>query len=172
MSLKEKTLRYNDRNKFQVSDLVNNMFLRIYQPSDCREIMKLFYNTVHTVNAGDYSSEQINAWAPWDLDERQWDNSLREHYTVVAIENNEIIGFGDIDRTGYLDRLYVHALHQGEGVATAICDLLENCVEGTVTTQASITARPFFEGRGYRVVRQQTVERKGVQMTNFVMKKS
>ena len=148
------------------------MFFRIYQPSDCREIMNLFYNTVHTVNAGDYSPEQINAWAPRDLDERQWDNSLREHYTVVAVENNEIIGFGDINRTGCLDRLYVHTSHQGEGVATAICDRLEHYAEGTVTTQASITARPFFESRGYRVVRQQTVERKGVKMTNFVMKKS
>ena len=36
---------------------------------------------------------------------------------------------------------------------------------------ASITARPFFEQRGYRVVRQQQVERGGVLLTNFVMEK-
>ena len=148
------------------------MLLRSYRSSDCREIMNLFYHTVHTVNAKDYSPEQIDAWAPRDLDERQWDHSLREHYTVVAVENNEIIGFGDIDRTGYLDRLYVHALHQGEGVAAAICDRLEHYAEGPVMTQASITARPFFEGRGYQIVRQQTVERRGVPMKNFLMKKS
>ena len=33
----------------------------------------------------------------------------------------------------------------------------------------SITARPFFERRGYRVVREQQVERQGIMLTNFVM---
>lgn len=27
------------------------MIIRDYQPSDCKEITELFYNTVHTVNA-------------------------------------------------------------------------------------------------------------------------
>lgn len=37
--------------------------------------------------------------------------------------------------------------------------------------QASLTARPFFEGRGYRVVKAQQVERRGVLLPNFVMEK-
>ena len=36
---------------------------------------------------------------------------------------------------------------------------------------ASITARPFFEKRGYRVIREQQVERKGILLTNYVMEK-
>lgn len=40
-----------------------------------------------------------------------------------------------------------------------------------ITTHASITARPFFEARAYRVIREQRVERHGVRMTNFVMEK-
>ena len=44
-------------------------------------------------------------------------------------------------------------------------------MEGPVTTHASITARPFFEKRGYRVVKEQQVERHGVLLTNFVMEK-
>lgn len=40
-----------------------------------------------------------------------------------------------------------------------------------MTTHASITARTFFEARGYRVVRQQQVERQSVALTNFVMEK-
>ena len=31
------------------------MFIREYQSSDCKELTKLFYNTVHTVNAKDYT---------------------------------------------------------------------------------------------------------------------
>ena len=93
------------------------------------------------------------------------------HSAYVAVEGDTIIGFGDIDKTGYLDRLYVHADYQKKGAATAICSRLEQAVSGKITTHASITARPFFEKRGYRVVREQQVERKGVFLTNFVMEK-
>ena len=80
-----------------------------------------------------------------------------------------IVGFGDMASDGYLDRLYVHADHQGQGIATALCDRLEQAVQGPITTHASITARPFFEKRGYAVIKEQTVERQGVALTNFVM---
>lgn len=134
--------------------------------------MDLFYHTVHIINARDYTTEQLDAWAPEDPDEKQWNHSLQKHYTVVAVENDEIVGFGDIDSAGYLDRLYVHARHQGKGIASAICDQLERSNNGSVTMHASATARTFFEKRGYRVVKQQTVERRGVKMTNYVMRKS
>jgi len=39
------------------------------------------------------------------------------------------------------------------------------------TTEASITARPFFEKRGYQVVKEQSIRRKGQTLTNFLMKK-
>lgn len=93
------------------------------------------------------------------------------HYSIVAVDGEIIVGFGDIDQTGYLDRLYVHANHQGKGVAAAICNKLEQAVQGKVVTHASITARPFFEKRGYRIVREQQVERKGIFLTNYVMEK-
>lgn len=99
-----------------------------------------------------------------------------------------IIGFGDMDDTGYLDRLYVHKDYQGRGVATAICDRLEEefCLSrgrllqnsavqkrknDTFTTHASITARPFFEKRGYTVAKAQQVVRKGISIRNYIMRK-
>ena len=83
-----------------------------------------------------------------------------------------IVGFGDIDKTGYLDRLFVHADYQGKGIATAICNQLEQTVQGDITTHASITAKPFFEKRGYKIVKEQQVERQGIFLTNFCMKKN
>lgn len=147
------------------------MDIRRYQQSDCKELTELFYNTVHTVNAKDYTKEQLNIWATGQVDLKKWDLSLQEHYSIVAVENNVIVGFGDIDKTGYLDHLFVHADYQGKGIATAICDTLEQFVEENITTHASITARPFFEKRGYKVVKEQQVERQGIFLTNYVMVK-
>lgn len=151
------------------------MKIRKYTASDCEALLKLFYETVHAVNSRDYTEEQLDAWAPADTDQASlihWDRSFSEHYTLVAVEGTEIVGFGDIDETGYLDRLFVHRDHQGKGVATALCDALEQTVpDGKISTAASITARLFFEGRGYRVVRQQQVIRRNVPLTNYIMTK-
>lgn len=146
------------------------MELRQYRPEDCAEMAQMFYDTVHAVNARDYSEAELNAWATGQVDQAAWNESFLAHRTLVAVENGTIIGFADMDETGYLDRLYVHREHQGRGVATALCDALESgSCAGRFVTHASITAKPFFERRGYRMVRKQQVERHGIRLTNFVM---
>ncbi|MCI9582676.1 MAG: GNAT family N-acetyltransferase [Clostridium sp.] len=142
-----------------------------YRPADCRELADLFYDTVHTINARDYTEEQLDAWADGAMDLERWNQSFLGHYSIVARSGGVITGFGDIDKTGYLDRLYVHKDYQGKGVAAAICDKLEEMAQGKIVTHASITARPFFEKRGYRTVKEQQVKRRGVLLTNFVMEK-
>lgn len=148
------------------------MVIRKYRSSDCKEIIELFYNTVHTVNAKDYTKEQLDVWATGKVELEKWDKSFQEHFTVVAVDEEIIVGFGDIVKTGYLDRLYVHHDYQKKGVATAICNELEKVVQSNITTYASITAKPFFEKRGYKVIKEQKVERQGVFLTNFCMEKN
>ena len=147
------------------------MEIRMYRPSDCKILTGLFYNTVHTVNARDYTEEQLNVWATGEVDLEKWNQSLQGHFSVVAVDNGTVVGFGDIDHTGYLDRLFVHADYQGKGVGTAICNQLEQAVQGTIVTHASITAKPFFEKRGYSVMKEQSVERQGIFLTNYRMEK-
>ncbi len=149
------------------------MTVRKYRPTDCVTLTELFYNTVHMVNAHDYTKEQLDAWADGNPDIEKWNKSLEEHFTLVAVdeENGIITGFGDMDETGYLDRLFVHADYQRRGIATALCDRLEAAVPGKITTHASATAKPFFEKRGYRVVKEREVQRHGVRLKNFIMEK-
>ncbi|WP_052168256.1 GNAT family N-acetyltransferase [Bavariicoccus seileri] len=143
------------------------MNVRKYRSSDCVELAELFYNTIHTVNAKDYTTEQLAVWATGKLDLEKCNQSFLENYSVVALDNKRIIGFGDIDRTGYLDRLFVHKDYQGRRVATALCDCLEKTVQNKVITHASITTIPFFEKRGYEVMKEQEVEKQGVVLKNF-----
>ena len=53
-----------------------------------------------------------------------------------------------------------------------ICDRLEKAAPERVLTQASITAKGFFEKRGFVLVKKQYVERQGKVLTNFIMEKS
>lgn len=117
------------------------MELRRYIPSDFEQIAKLFYDTVHSINTKDYTEEQLNAWAPGKVNLQEWDRLFSEHLTYVAVESRRIIGFGDIDSSGHLDKLFVHKNFQGIGIATAICDRFEKEMEvPKITVHASISA--------------------------------
>ncbi len=151
------------------------MILRRFRPEDLPEIADLFSDTIHRVNCKDYTPEQIRVWAA--ARDRLAGNPdfFLSLYTIVAVKHGKIAGYGNIDDTGYLDHLYVHSEFQGQGIATAICQELERYAFSQhapkITVHASITARPFFEKRGYQVLREQQVERQGVLLTNYKMEK-
>ena len=120
----------------------NHVKLRTFQEKDFAEVLRLFYDTVRNIT------------------------------TLVATSNQKMVGFADMDETGYLDHLYVHHQHQKQGIATMLCDLLETETSSpTFSVHASITARNFFLQRGYRLIYAQQVERQGQLLTNFYMKK-
>ena len=146
--------------------------IRAYCPDDCEKLAELFYQPVHTVNARDYTKEQLDVWATGTVDPVQWNASFLKHQTLVAVLDGRIVGFGDMDASGYLDRLYVSKDYQRKGVATAICDRLERgTLADTVVSHVSVTAKPFFVKRGYVVKQKQQVVRNGVSLTNYVMEK-
>ena len=148
------------------------MEVRKYKSADIKEILQLFYDTVHSVNVKDYTQEQVDVWATGDENVEEWDQSLLSHHSYVAVENGLIVGFGDIDETGYLDRLFVHKDYQKRGIATALCNKLESLIDwDCVTVEASITAKSFFEKRNYVVVQEQQVERNGILLKNYIMQK-
>ena len=150
--------------------------IRKFQPSDLGQILELFRDTIHSINIRDYSKEQIAAWAPEILDREKWLHSLSNNITYVAEISGNIVGFGDANKDGYLDRLYTHKDFQGKGIATAILKKLEEELKKLgiteVFTEASITAKPFFERHGYDLVRsQEKKHRSGIIFLNYVMKK-
>jgi putative acetyltransferase len=152
------------------------MDVRGYCSADLEETAKLFYDTIHSVNAVDYCQAQLDAWAPQNGDLSEWDNRLSNNHSIVVTDNGIIIGFGSADGTGYFDFLYVHKDHQRRGVATLIADNIEMYIFSkgiqTVTTDASVTAKPLFEKRGYILLKEQRVERRGQILVNFRMQKT
>ena len=151
--------------------------LREYCNDDLDEILKLFYETVHRVNRFDYDDEELDAWAPKEPNTAKWKYDLENSYTVVAVDDDgKIVGFGNLVRYGYLDRLYVHKDHQNQGIATLICghfeELCKQNEKRSIIVEASITAQRFFERRHYKTVKKQKVYRNGCWLTNYVMEKS
>lgn len=73
---------------------------------------ELFYQTIHIVNQKDYTPEQLQAWAPTRVAPAGWHEKFLHTFTQIAVLENKIVGFGNLERTGYLDCLYVHYAYQ------------------------------------------------------------
>lgn len=150
------------------------MRIRAYKPGDAPEIVRLFYDTIRSVNREHYSEEQVVAWAPEVPDAQVWHARMSARLTLVAEQEGEVVGFAELD-DGHLDMLYARKDAVGRGVGAQLYEAVEQEALGQglgrITTEASITARPFFERHGFRLMREQTVRRSGVELTNFVMEK-
>lgn len=144
--------------------------------SDVVALRQLFMDTVLTVNRRDYSAEEVEDWASCGGDEARWmDLIARLRVSVAEDTQAQIVGFAAISNDGYLDFMFVHKDFQGQGLGTLLLEDAENYAlergAARITSEVSITARSFFERRGYRVIRQQLRRAKNLLLINFVMEK-
>ena len=150
--------------------------IRRARASEARPIGILFRDSVRTISRRDYSQAQVEAWAPETVDLEHWVARIRQIYFIVALLDGEIAGFAGLHDADHLDLMYVGKDHQNRGVASALLDDIEREARsrgaGRLTTEASLTARPFMERRGFRIVRQQEVAHNGQTFINFVMEKA
>lgn len=152
------------------------MLIRLFQKQDSDQIAQLFHDTVREVNIHDYSTAQVNAWAPDDLHIPEWSESCAKKFTYVAEEEGEIIGFGQLEANGHIDCFFCHRDYQRCGVGTRLYRAIEaKALELRIErlfVEASITARAFFKNRGFAVAKEQQVMIRGENFTNFAMDKS
>jgi putative acetyltransferase len=147
--------------------------IRRYEAADLDAVMSVFLRSVREVASRNYDAGQIAAWAQVDRD--AWSRRRLDQPTWVALIDNVIAGFSDLESNGHIDMLFVDPASQRRGVASALLDTVENAARvqrlAVLNTNASITARPFFEKHGFQVVRSQDVALRGHRLTNFRMEK-
>jgi len=149
--------------------------IRPYASVDLDALIALFQSSVRIVARRDYTLEQVFAWAPDAIDRERWAVRLAASSTWVAALGQRPAGFITLEPEGHLDMLYVDPHFQSRGVASRLLRRLETSAEARglarLFTEASITARPFFEHRGFRMVEAQTVIRRGQELANYQMER-
>lgn len=147
--------------------------LRRYVTADLDAVIEVFQRAIREVASKDYNPAQIAAWST--VDRNAWEPHRLTRPTWVAVDGARVAGFSDLEADGHLDMMFVHPEYQGIGVASLLLRQVEKAAiaQGLtrIFTEASHTARPFFEKRGFVVDAEQVVGKRGERMTNFRMHK-
>lgn len=144
---------------------------------DIPEMQNLFRTTVLNINIQHYTKEEVEDWASCGDDPARWKELLSHNQYIGAFDENDcLIGFSSMNKEGYLHSMFVHKDWQGKGVATQLLFEIETLAQQfnvtDITSEVSLTARPFFEKKGYKVIKSQKAKANKLKLTNFVMHKS
>ena len=149
--------------------------VRNYAPGDIDALIDLFRKSVRILAGLDYTQEQVLAWAPDYIDRSAWAARCANSQTFVAELQNSLVGFAIVEPDRHLDMMYVHPEHQGKGIASALLEHVESFARrhglARLYTEASVTARPYFEHRGFRPIAPQVVSGHGQDFINYRMEK-
>jgi putative acetyltransferase len=136
------------------------------------EIQSLFKNTIKVTAGKDYNKAQIMAWVSSIENKERWKLKIINQYFIVAKNNNKIVGFGSLEKN-YVDFLFVHKNFVRNGIASLIYkNLKEKSIQTgftKLTTYASITAVPFFQSKDFKIIKDNKIIRKGIEISNFEM---
>jgi putative acetyltransferase len=151
------------------------MNIRRFQPGEELALFEVYYSAIHLIARDDYSEEQLNAWAPSDLDRQLWVNRIRGINPFVAEIDGEPVGYADVQQNGYIDHFFVSGNHSRKGVGKALMNVIHSEAKllpiNELTSNVSLTAQPFFERFGFVVVEQRKPVIRGVELRNALMRK-
>lgn len=149
--------------------------LRPYRPDDAPALLALFRDTIRRINSRDYSPAQVAAWASDDIDTSRWFGRFTGRYVLVAEQPGRVVGFAELEPNGHIDRVYVSADHQRSGIGQQLLAALvaeaRRAGLARLFTEASITARPFFEAQGFVTLAPQVVRCRGAEFVNYRMER-
>ena len=149
--------------------------LRPYLPADAPALADLFRASVEDLAEEDYSADQRAAWAGAADDARAFGQRLASQLTLVALSDGAIAGFASVKEPDQIDMLYVHPRFARRRVATTLCDALEKLAAArgaaALAVDASDTARPLFEARGYVAEKRNTIVLDDQWLGNTTMRK-
>ncbi|MEL6815531.1 MAG: GNAT family N-acetyltransferase [Cyanobacteria bacterium J06598_3] len=151
--------------------------IRKYKPGDELMIGQIYHDAVHELTREDYTEEQRNAWAtPIEGDDawaEKWRRRCDRKQPWVAVVDGKVAGFIEFEADGHIDCTYVSPVHAGKGHMSAIMErIFQEARWSNISrlyAEVSITARPFFERHGFRVVRDNPHKVRGVPILNYIM---
>lgn len=147
--------------------------IRPYTAADADATIEVFVRAIRETASANYTPPQVEAWATVDRD--GWSKARLARPTWLAMIDGQAAGFTDLEPDGHLDMMYVHPAFQRRGVARALLRAVEGAARAQnldrLYSEVSLTARPFFEAHGFRILKEERVLHRGETFRRYRMEK-
>lgn len=141
--------------------------------NDLEEMQELCVETIKSTCQNDYDPKQIDVWVSSVQKVERWKTFLTKQYILVAENEENIVGCGSLKNGNYLDLMYVHKEFLRQGIANMIFEKLKkkSLTLGfdKLTSDVSKTAVPFFETKGFKIIKENKNMINGVEIINYHM---
>ena len=149
------------------------MNIRRFGNGDESALFRVFFSAVHDTASQDYTTEQVDAWAPADIDPELWAGHMRALQPFVVEHEEEIVAYADIQPNGYIDHFFVSGSYARQGIGTLLMKHIQEEAQllgiAEMTSDVSKTAEPFFVRHGFQVVKRGFPIRRGITLQNALM---
>jgi len=149
------------------------MNIRKYMPGEELLLHEVFFSSIHENATEFYSKEQLQAWAPADFDKEKWKAKIKAINPFVMMLNNEIVGYADLQKDGYIDHFFVKGGFAGKGLGSKLIQKIlkeaEKLKIPCLYSNVSLAAQSLFTKHGFRIEKKQQVLMNGLILENALM---
>lgn len=149
------------------------MLIRDFLPGEQAELRQVFMSSVHELARGFYTADQLDAWAPHAYDEQRWADRIFALRPFVAVVDDRVAGYADLQESGHIDHFFVSGRFSGRGIGSALMGHVHQAAVRrgipALSAHVSLAAEAFFSRHGFLVVRRQSATVNGVSLDNALM---
>ncbi len=169
-----------DRNtKIQFkAETMTNITIRRAVLTDAPQLPHLFETSIRNIASHFYSPDQVDAWAARKerIEAVFRDDFNARNAWVAENDEEDILAYIDLEGGGHIDFFYAHPDVSKTETTRHMYELLEAEARDQgvpyLTTEASESARRFFEKYGFAVTSRNDVILNGVGIHNYRMEKA
>ena len=123
---------------------------------DARTILEIKQAAIDSIDTGEYTDQQLDAWRPDDNAIGDFRRAIRSDRFVILLaeRDGEPAGYGVLNtKTNYIDAIFIHPDYTGEGIASSLVKQFETRARmqdlPEITIVSSMNARSFYQSLDY-----------------------
>ncbi|MBL6989901.1 MAG: GNAT family N-acetyltransferase [Bacteriovoracaceae bacterium] len=130
--------------------------IRRYKRGEEKAIWQVYFRSTREVVSKEYTLDQVKRWAPDSNDLTEWIDRISQRNPFVAVVDNIIVGFAELETDGHIDMFYCLPEWIAKGVGTQLFECLEQEAIRTkmkrIFAESSTLAIRFFKSKGFQVI--------------------
>ena len=145
---------------------------------DAKAILKIKQAAIDSIETGEYTAEQLDAWRPDDDAIGDFRRAIRSDRFVILLaeDDGEPAGYGVLNtKMNRIDAIFIHPDHTGEGIASSLVKQFETRAQmqelPEITIVSSMNARSFYQSLDYWDFGTKTRTINGIEIEFAIMRK-